>query len=215
MDMDCAEADGVINACVARGALPDAALAHHLASCDACRECYDDARLALALAGETIPTPRPGFVDVAIATAVRSAGVPTRRVAAIAAAVAVIGIAIGVVVGARWQAVPAPETIMAQVQLARGGNTTVRLLIDSPVVQEHATLAIELADNIELAGFANQRHIEWQTQLKAGKNLLALPLQLTDTGDSHFDVAVSYGATRKTLRVDVRPQPVDTERGAA
>jgi hypothetical protein len=209
MDMDCVEADKLISACVARRMLPERGLAEHMASCDACRDCYDDARLTAALAGETIPPPRAGFVDAAIAAASHGAFVPAGRVTAIAAVVAVIGIAIGLVVGVRWQGSPAPEAVLAQVLLAPTGSTTVRLLIDSPSDQEQATLAIELADNIELVGFTNQRHIEWQTRLKAGKNLLALPLQLSDASGSHFDVAVVYGSTRKTIHVAVRPKEQD------
>ena len=64
--------------------------------------------------------------------------------------------------------------------------------------QDGATVTIELADNLELTGFPNERRIEWQTDLSQGKNLLALPLTLTSATESHFHVALSYGATKKT-----------------
>ena len=211
MDMDCDEADRLIDACVTGGVRPGAGLADHLAICDACRERFDDARLALALRDEAIPAPRAGFVDAVLAAAVRERpvltrerAVPVRHVGAIAAAVATIGIAIGILLGVQWQRGPQPGLDLAQVQLPNAGSGTVRLLIDSPAEQTLASVSIELANNLELSGFAGQRHVEWQTQLKAGKNLLALPLQLTDSEDSQFEVSVSYGQTRKTIRVAVR-----------
>jgi predicted anti-sigma-YlaC factor YlaD len=219
MDMDCDEADRLIDACVTGGVRPGAGLADHLAICDACRERFDDARLALALRDEAIPAPRAGFVDAALAAAVRERParereVPAHHVGAIAAVVATIGIAIGILLGVQWQRGPQPGLDLAQVQLPNAGSGTVRLLIDSPAEQTLASVSIELASNLELSGFAGQRHVEWQTQLKAGKNLLALPLQLTDSEDSQFEVSVSYGQTRKTIRVAVRHREGDQERAS-
>jgi hypothetical protein len=214
MDMDCDEADRLIDACVTGGVRPGAGLADHLAICDACRERFDDARLALALRDEAIPAPRAGFVDAALAAAVRERVVAARHVGAIAAAVATISIAIGIYLGMHWQRAPEHTLAVAQVQLPDTGGGTVRLLIDSPAEQTLANVSIELADNLELSGFAGQRHVEWQTQLKAGKNLLALPLQLTDRHDSHFEVSVSYGQTRKIIRVAVRHRDGDQERAS-
>lgn len=214
MDMDCDEADRLIDACVTGGVRPDAALADHLAICDACRERYDDARLAQALRHEAVPPPRPGFVDAALAEAVRDRAIPARHVGAIAAVVATIGIAIGIFLGMQWQRTPQPGLDLAQVQLPDTGSGMVRLLIDSPAEQALASVSIELANNLELSGFAGQRHVEWQTELKAGKNLLALPLQLTDSHDSHFEVSVSYGQTRKSIRVAVRRRAGEEERAS-
>jgi hypothetical protein len=207
--MNCLKAHQQMDACAAHGTAPGAALAAHFADCDGCRDRFADARLVAALRAESVPEPSPGFVDAAIRQATQVRFVPAHRVGAIAAVVAVIGIAVGVLVGVQWQRAPGMAAALVQVELPLNQSAMVRLLIESPTDQDVATVSIELANNIELAGFANQHHVEWQTRLVAGKNLLALPLQLTTASDSHFDVAVAYGATRKAIRVAVRPKQQD------
>jgi hypothetical protein len=91
----------------------------------------------------------------------------------------------------------------ARITLAPQQSKTVRVLIDSIANRDHATITIALADNLELEGFPEDRVIEWETSLKEGKNLLALPLRLKDGEASHFEVAFTDGSTRKQLRIDV------------
>jgi len=86
----------------------------------------------------------------------------------------------------------------------------VEVVIDAGAGRNEATLTIELADNLELEGFPNERVISWQTQLTEGKNLLRLPLILKDESDSEFNVDLSYGSTRKAITVMVRANEPDT-----
>jgi hypothetical protein len=198
MVMNCLDAQFAIQAAVLSGAPLGADYGAHITSCEQCQQSYADAALDHALQSEQVPAPRARFVDEVIATAVRNGRRTQSPLPAIAASIAVIGLMFAMLYGMpRNPASP-------QVTLIAHEGKTVRVLIDSPSAQQAATVTIELADNLELAGFPNERRIEWQTDLSVGKNLLPLPLTLTEKADTHFDVALSYGSTRKNIRVSVR-----------
>jgi len=196
--MNCLDAQFAIQASILSGAALDGDYAEHVASCELCQQSYSDAAVDHALRAEEVPPPRARFVDEAISTAVRKGRRAQSPLPAIAASVAVIGLLFGVL-----YALPR-DPAAPQVTLIAHEGKTVRVLIDSPSAQRAATVMIELADNLELAGFPNERRIEWQTDLSVGKNLLALPLTLTDEADSHFDVVLAYGSTRKNIHVSIR-----------
>lgn len=202
--MNCFDAQFAIQASALSGVALDAEYAEHVASCELCQQRHADALLDHALRGQDVPAPRARFVDEVIATAVRTGVRSASPWPAVAATVAVIGILFGILYG-----VPR-EPATPQVTLTAHEGKTVRLVIDSPSAQAAATVTIELADNLELAGFPNERRIEWQTDLLVGKNLLALPLTLTDEAASHFDVVLAYGSTRKNIHVSIRPAEEET-----
>jgi hypothetical protein len=207
--MNCNESQLAIRAAIDSDTSLDAPTRRHLASCESCCEAYSDWMLEHALKDDWVPPARDGFVDQAIAAATRSrTGVTTRRFAT-AASIAVLGIAIGLFVGLR--AGSERNAMAAHVTLVAHEGKTVRLVIDSPTEQDAATVTVELADNLELAGFPNERRIEWQTNLSEGKNLLALPLTLTDPSDSHFRVGLVYGSTRTDIQVSVEARPGQTK----
>src|SRR5262245_49254271 len=177
----------------------------HLMTCQDCSEDYADWMLDHALEQDWVPPPREGFVDQVIAAAVRDGSAERIRRYAIAASIAVFGVAIGLIFGYRLGMEQSTE--FAHVNLVANEGKTVRLLIDSPVAQDAATVTIDLADNLELAGFPDEHRIEWQTPLAAGRNVLALPLTLTEATDSQFRVGLAYGATHRNFRVLVVAQP--------
>ena len=200
--MKCDEAQSAMRESIERGTPLDARTQAHLTTCEDCSEDFGDWTLDHALRSQTEPLPDDDFVDRAIAHAIAHAANRRRRHVAMAASIAVVTVVFGVVFG-QLQRAPNAAATMAQVTLIAHEGKTVRVVIDSPAEQDAATVTIELADNLELAGFPNERRIEWQTTLSEGKNLLALPLTLLDDMESHFDVALSYGATKKDVRVAV------------
>lgn len=208
--MNCTEAQFAIRAAIESETGLDAETENHVAMCDDCGEDYGDWALEHALQRQTVPPPRDGFVDAAIASAIdHGAMVRTRRFG-IAASIAVIGFVLGVVY--RSYDNPAVDrSPFSQVTLAVHEGKTVRVVINSPSEEDSATVTIELGDNLELAGFPNEHRIQWQTSLSQGNNLLALPLTLTDRSDSQFRVALSYGSSRKNVRVLVHPAPSKPE----
>jgi len=197
--MKCPEAHIAMLASIEGGVALDVQTQTHLTECNDCREAFADWTLDHALRVQSAPMPDDDFVDRAVAHAIRDAAFRRRRHLSIAASIASVVVALGVVFGD----LPTGVVTTAQVTLTAREGKTIRVVIDSPVEQNAATVTIELADNLELAGFPNERRIEWQTSLSEGKNLLALPLTLMNDAESHFNVGLSYGSTRKDVRIAV------------
>jgi len=200
--MKCDEAQAAMRASIERETPLDARTAAHLTTCADCSEDFGDWTLDHALRSQAVPLPEDDFVDRAIAHAIAHAASRRTRRVAMAASIAVVMVAFAVLFG-QPQRAPNDAATMAQVTLIAHEGKTVRVVIDSPAEQDAATVTIELADNLELTGFPNERRIEWQTSLSEGKNLLALPLTLMNDAESHFNVGLSYGSTRKDVRIAV------------
>lgn len=208
--MNCSQYQIAIRAAVYGDGALDAATRAHLATCEECHEDFADWTLDHALQGQPAPDPRDGFLDEAIAHAIRKGNAARTRRYAIAASVAALGLALSLFFGVGNVSERGDSNGPRVVLVAHEGKV-VRLVIDSPAEQDAATVSIELADNLELAGFPNERRIEWQTNLSEGKNLLALPLTLKDQADSHFRVQVHYGSTQKDIRVSVHGAAAGSE----
>jgi hypothetical protein len=205
--MHCADVEPMIEAYLTVGAEPSADAIGHIRECELCRQRCADAALNRLLLSHSVPPPRPGFVDEVIRNAIDHHANETARrpqhlwMGALAASIIACAIAVGMLIDTNsnlWSTEPA-----ARIALAPQQSKTVRVLIDSIANRDHATITIALADNLELEGFPEDRIIEWETSLKEGKNLLALPLRLKNGANSHFEVAFTDGATRKQLRIDV------------
>lgn len=203
MDMNCQETRDQIKVCKAQARELNIELSTHLESCELCGHWYADLELDSALNAFHVPAPRDDFVDRVIDAASQNIGHQTRmRAFAMAAAVAVIGVAIGLFLG-RGQA---PDVVF-EVAMVPYEERLVEVVIDTATAHEQATLTIELASSLEIVGFPEQRTIQWQTDLAAGKNLLKLPLRLSRDTDTYFTVLMNYGATEQTMRVDVLTKP--------
>jgi hypothetical protein len=208
--MNCSQSQIAIRAAVYGDGVLDAATRAHLATCEECREDFADWTLDRSLEGQRLPTPRDGFLDEAIANAIRKGNAARNRRYAIAASIAAFGLALSLFFAVGNLSERGDSSGPRVVLVAHEGKV-VRLVINSPTEQDAATVSIELADNLELAGFPNEHRIEWQTNLSEGKNLLALPLTLKDQADSHFRVQVHYGSTQKDIRVSVHGAPAGSE----
>lgn len=207
--LSCLPSRGEIDAWLATGAAPGAGTMAHLQECAECRHQHAEAELGRLLQAHAVPPARPGFADEAILSAIGRASVVQsgrrrgmRWLGAIAASVAVIAVVLGTLVATGPKSMLPAESV-AQVVILPLQSKIVQVLIDSADDRDSALITISLADNLELEGFPDERVIEWNTPLKAGKNLLALPLRLTDDAPSHFDVAFSHGEVRKKVRIDV------------
>jgi hypothetical protein len=208
--MDCFETRQFIQK-ITFGDSPSGAFRKHLAVCELCRERYTDALLEAELGHDEGPEPREGFVDEAIGNAIAAGDKHRRWPLALAATVAAFGIALSILFGATREG--ASPGAALEVALAPQQEKLVRVLIDSVEDRDEATLTIELAENLELDGFPDTQVVRFNTGLRQGNNLLALPLTLTDASDSHFEVRLSYGSTRNRLQVRVNaldPRSIET-----
>lgn len=77
----------------------------------------------------------------------------------------------------------------------------VRLLFDAPDSIAQVTLSIELPANVELKGYPGRSQLSWNTSLKKGQNVLALPINAIEAGKGELIAHLSYGNTIKTYRL--------------
>ncbi len=98
----------------------------------------------------------------------------------------------------------APQSVMQPadiISVAVNETRTVRLMFDAQSDLDQVSLTIQLPDNMQLAGYPGQHQLNWQTSLKKGANVLALPVMAIDSGEGELVAELSYGDRKKTFRV--------------
>lgn len=119
----------------------------------------------------------------------------------------VVAATVGIGVGER-NAAPDAAVVLASV----GDAHMVRLVYDSRVDRDDAQVSVTLPDNLEVAGHPGTRDLTWSTSLRKGKNLLELPVVLTDTSDAPLKVAFASDNGVKEVRLLIRANtaaPID------
>jgi hypothetical protein len=206
--MQCLQARLQLRAGLERGQsiAADPALAAHLQDCAVCRVFCLEQLLDGDSQAMEVPPHSADFVDRVIANAIRQ-GQPQRRFGRYGGAVAaalVVGVATAILVkAARFDAADTAGSAQ-QVALVPHEVHPVRLMIDSTADRDDATVSIELAENLELAGYPEQHRLSWKTDLQRGRNLLSLPLVLQDASNSYVKVTYSYGSIQKQIEVVIR-----------
>ena len=185
-----------------------ARMSRHAESCAACRAEREVARLVREGLGQ-LPevAPPPGFAPRVIATAVaraeRQRARPGMRVAAVAAVLALCAIVVGLLPE------PASDPAVQATVTLDGGVKMVRLAIDSAAAVDNARLTITLSDNLGIEGYGNRRTLTWNTPLKAGVNMLSLPVYAIALGDGEIAANLSIGEQQKAFVVKTRNPGAD------
>lgn len=178
-----------------------AAFAQHVSVCANCAVRLDNASaISAGLRKLSVPPPSPDF-EKRVFAEVRRQHKETHRYkfAAGFATAATASLAI-------WFAssVLMPETLIdtpQMISVAMHETQTVRLVFDSQNNIEQVQLSVDLPDNMELDGYPGRRQLAWQTSLKKGENVLALPIMAIDQGQGELVAQLSYGEKVKTFRV--------------
>jgi len=182
------------------GKLDERPLQEHLSACPECRRAYQHAQAVQeGLRKLSPPEIHPAFVDRAILRATRPQAVgahPTRR-ALIGMALAA-SLVLGLALGAFFSLRDAPVQTVA---LAVEKPETVRMVFSSAKPLRAATLSLSLPENVEVVGYAGQRELTWQTDLREGQNLLQLPLIARGAVKDDLLARLSHGSSTKTFRV--------------
>jgi putative zinc finger protein len=185
------------------------ALEAHLQQCPRCRLQHDRAAaLRAALRGLPAPAARSGFVDEALARAVRADGATrhARRPLVAMALAASLTLAVGVAVIVGTGPAPAP---VQTVTLTLDQPETLRLRFNSAKALPGATLSLALPENLELVGYGARRELTWQTDLNEGGNLLQLPLVAHGVVSDELVARLSHGESSKTFRVKIEIKHAD------
>ena len=91
----------------------------------------------------------------------------------------------------------APQVVNLEVNQVR----TVRLVFDAATDLAGVTLSVDLPQNIQLAGYGEQRQLVWQTDLNKGQNILALPVIATGNGEGELMAKLSYGDKTRQFHI--------------
>jgi hypothetical protein len=170
----------------------------HLAGCERCRRLHQHAvSVQEALRKLSPPEMHPAFADRAIARATQANSAFRGRRAVVGTALAA-SLVLGVTVGAFLTMRDAP---VQEVVLTVERPETVRMVFSSAKPLRAATLNLALPENIEVVGYAGQRELTWQTDLREGQNLLQLPLVARGAVKDELLARVSHGTSSKTFRL--------------
>jgi len=192
------------------------AVRRHLEECPACAaRARELLALKKALALLPAPDPGPDVLERLLTTAVQTAVPPANRTsgwspwqrAGLATAAGLLLALVffsGVKVGSRGQAdAPAPIVMTAAPIRVGPAAGTVRLMFRTAEALPGASISVWLPDDVQIAGRPAVRYVTWQTDLKAGPNLLELPLQSTGPNGGMLVVRLAQGSLVRTLEVPV------------
>ena len=104
---------------------------------------------------------------------------------------------------------PASDPAVQATVTLDGGVKMVRLAIDSAAAVDNARLTITLSDNLGIEGYGNRRTLTWNTPLKAGVNMLSLPVYAIALGDGEIAANLSIGEQQKAFVVKTRNPGAD------
>ncbi len=182
----------------------------HLDGCGRCRARLSGERAIQQALRQIAPVPGPsaGFEQRTLAAATQ--GRRRRRpvspwVGAAVAAALVLGVVLGA--GLFSGNSRAPEVVSDPA--ASGGREaasgsivrTVKLAFSSHDALDNVTLTLDLPKNVELARFPGRQRLSWQVDLKAGDNVLALPIRVLFPGSGELVAHLDDGVRQKTFRV--------------
>jgi hypothetical protein len=184
----------------------------HLKQCPDCRaEQGELTALRRLLAALPAPPVRMGVLERMLNTAV--APVPSTSVwhmpvwyrAAVGAAAVLllaVGFGLGVHVAGRK---PAGPQVVLTAQAVQLGSAVQRvgLMFRASEALADASISVSLPDDVEIAGRPQVRHLSWRTDLKAGPNLLELPLLATGPGSGTLVVRLSQGSLVRILEIPI------------
>lgn len=175
----------------------------HLAACPGCSAQVRVERL-LRVRLQELPAPPPpkGFARrvLSAANASRPRLERARPLPLYAAAAAALAFAF---VAGGWFFARQSASGQQVVTVQGGSVQRVQLVFNSPSALTGVTLHVGLPQGVELAQYPGVHELTWQADLKAGPNLLALPVIVRGSGGTVL-ASVSFGTERKQFSVQVQ-----------
>jgi hypothetical protein len=107
-----------------------------------------------------------------------------------------------------------PESMIEQPQMISvsvNKAQTVRLVFDSQTDIQLVNLSIDLPENVELDGYPGRKELSWNTSLKKGPNILALPILAIGQGQGELLAHLSYGDKSKEFRIVLKTVAEDSQ----
>ncbi len=197
---------------------PHNAITRHLQYCPGCRQKYEQAQqLLLALHTMPVAPPRAGYTQ-RVTGFLHISEAPIHRLRTplwFATGFATAMLTVFVV----WFMLSMPtnrlsETAVSTVTLHVVPHQVrkVDLVFNSPIHIQQATLRIELPAGVELAGYAQQHFLQWQTELKQGSNRLTLPLIVKANVGGTLTASLSHEGRTRTFKVNIVTNGASSQR---
>jgi hypothetical protein len=197
-----------------------AGVRRHLEECPACAaELRELSALRRELARLPAPAAEPGVLERLLARAMRAPTPPAplfyrqdvwHRVGLATAAVLVlaVGVGLGLKIAADKPFDTGPQVVLAAqpIQIGPTGER-VGLMFRTTDALHDASISVWLPEGVQIAGRPDVRDLSWHADLKAGPNLLELPLQATGSHGGTLVVRLSQGSFVKTLEIPIAVRP--------
>jgi len=191
---------------------------HHLQQCADCRQRLQTEQNLRAELRELPVTPySSGFTERALRQAVEQNAHKHHRhgFATGFGSALVAGLALWVVVGlfpGEPEMGKPEQAPLLMVAVTLNQPQQVALLIDAENGMHNARIAIELPDNVALAGFPGRKRLEWTTDLAKGSNLLKLPVIATQGEGGRLIARIEHDNKVRTLTIQLQvKQPQASE----
>ena len=85
----------------------------------------------------------------------------------------------------------------------------IKVAIDSAHAIDDVRMTIDISGNLEISGYADQRKISWNADLKQGTNVIALPISALARGDGEITTRVELNDKVKIFKIKTRSGPID------
>ncbi len=189
----------------------DESLSHefeaHTSECDAC-DALRTRKEALRRTLRAIPVPPPehGFLDAVVEETLISAHrneTRFRATAGIGAAVAA-GVVAWLVLVLPADLPTMPEPSLETVEITMNVEKTFRLTFDSKRELQAAAISVELPDGVEVVGYEGRTSVRWRTTVKAGTNILELPIVVRSGNGGAVLAKLEHEGKQKTFRFAVK-----------
>ena len=208
--MDCRETDDLLQDFIDDALLPTETelVAAHLGTCSACAGKHQDALDVIDVLKYVEVAPATvDFASRAIAGASRAKQspfirVPGRIAAGIAASLAMLTLIF----------VFSDSKITDQdnaVVLLGDEIKVIKVAIDSAHAIDGVRMTIDISGNLEISGYADQRKISWNADLKQGTNVIALPISALARGEGEITTRVELNDKVKIFKIKTRSGPID------
>jgi putative zinc finger protein len=187
-------------------------LREHAAACPDCAELWEiEKHLNAGITAQGIPEPSKDFEsrirNLALSEQKPSiSGSWAKPVmgSAIAATLA-MGLFFGMQMTQTGADQPKPELASTNVQNEKTApqSKSVRLAFNSPTAMDNVTLTLEMPAHAELTPFPGRQTVSWKVDLKAGDNILNLPVNVLFPGSGKLVAHLDNGTRRKTFTTPI------------
>lgn len=194
------------------------AVTMHLQHCDACRRRYlQMQKLLHALHTLPVAPPRAGYARRVLAFLPHKQDRPAPARQRISwyttgfASALLLMLAVGFVF-TRTNSLTGHSLSTLTLDVSPSHIQKVSLVFHSPEQITRATLRIELPAGVDINGYAQQRILQWQTNLQRGSNRLVLPLRITGDAGGMLTARLSHDGHSRIFKLRILTHDTSSQR---